>query len=107
MKMLTAIVQAKDTADVCQALSESGIEFTKMATSGGFLRSGNTTLLIGLADERVDEAIEIIRKNCRKRMEKVPAMMTTAMPMAVPHTAEVAVGGAIVFVTDVVRFEKM
>lgn len=107
MKMLTAIVQTKDSGDVGQALSQAGIEFTRMATSGGFLRSGNTTLLIGIADERVDEAIEIIRQNCRRRLEKAPTMMTTAMPMAVSHVAEVSVGGAIVFVTDVERFEKM
>lgn len=107
MKMLTAIVQTKDSADVGQALSEAGIDFTKMATSGGFLRSGNTTLLIGIEDERVDEAIEIIRQNCRRRLEKTPTMMTTATPMAVSHVAEVSVGGAIVFVSDVERFERM
>ena len=105
MKMLTAIVQTKDSADVGQALAEVGVAFTKIATSGGFLRSGNTTLLIGVEDERVDETLDIIRQNCRRRLEKAP--MVTGAPMAVSHMVEVSVGGAIVFVTDVERFEKM
>ena len=106
MKMLTAIVQTKDSADVGQALAEAGVSFTKVATSGGFLRSGNTTLLIGVEDERVDETLEIIRQNCRRRLEKAP-IVTGGAHMAVSHMVEVSVGGAIVFVTDVERFEKM
>ncbi|MBO5051473.1 MAG: cyclic-di-AMP receptor [Clostridia bacterium] len=109
MKMITAIVNKKDTGAVCRALTDEGFEFTKLATTGGFLRDGNTTLLIGVADERLQPAIEVIRHNCAQRLQKVPALPPTEMAATVYHSypAEVMVGGAIVFVSDVLHFEKM
>ena len=56
MKMITAIVNKKDAGDVCDALAQARYTFTKMATTGGFLKAGNVTLLIGTDDEKVDEA---------------------------------------------------
>lgn len=107
MKMITAIVNKKDVNDVSVALTGSGFEFTKMSTSGGFLRAGNVTLLIGTEDEKVDAALDIIRKNCSRRTEMVSAVTASPLPAALAYMTEVTVGGAIVFVTDVVRFEKM
>jgi uncharacterized protein YaaQ len=109
MKMVTAIVNKKDTGTVCRKLTEEGFEFTKLATTGGFLRDGNTTLLIGVEDDKLEAALEVIRCNCAQRLQKVPAMPTTEMAATVYHTypAEVTVGGAIVFVSDILHFEKM
>jgi uncharacterized protein YaaQ len=109
MKMITAIVNKKDTNEVCFALTDHHFEFTKLATTGGFLRAGNTTLLIGVEDEKLDEVLDLIRKNCARRMERVPAMATSEMaPVAYQSMpAEVMVGGAIVFVNDICHFEKM
>ena len=109
MKMITAIVNKKDTVRVCEALTNNGVEFTRLATTGGFLRAGNTTLIIGIDDERLDAALELIRKNCARRMEKVstPSAMDTPVNLHTPQVAEVMVGGAIVFVNDVTYFEKM
>lgn len=107
MKMLTAIVNKKDVNEVSIALSDAGFEFTKMSTSGGFLRAGNVTLLIGTEDEKVEEALSLIRKNCCRRMEMVPSVIAAPIPAALSYMTEVPVGGATVFVTDVVRFEKM
>ena len=106
MKMITAIVQKKDGNEVSRALRDAGFEFTKIATVGGFLSAGNVTLLIGTEDEKVDEAIEILRQNCRRRMESVPTVLSVHM-QSLSYATEVLVGGATVFVTDVVRFEKM
>ena len=109
MKMITAIVNKKDTVRVCDALTNSGVEFTRLATTGGFLRAGNTTLLIGIDDERLESTLELIRKNCARRMEKVstPSAMDTPVHLHIPQVSEVMVGGAIVFVNDVTYFEKM
>ena len=109
MKMITAIVNKRDADAVCDAPTRGNFMFTKMATTGGFLRSGNTTLLIGTEDERVKKAVEIIRENCAQRMEKVPSVISSAGPYAVFNytTAELPVGGATVFVTDVEYYEKM
>ncbi len=61
MKLLIAIVQTADSADVANALLEKGFRVTKLASTGGFLRRGSTTMLIGVEDEQVDEVIEIIK----------------------------------------------
>ena len=107
MKMLTAIINKEDTGSVCRALTEAGFSFTKLATTGGFLMSGNTTLLIGVEDDKVDAVIEAMASKCCRRTEIVPATASYGMTMANSYPLEVTVGGAIVFVTDVVRFEKL
>lgn len=106
MKMITVIVDNSDSDSICHALTDAGFSFTKMATTGGFLRSGNTTLLMGVEDERVDEAIEVIRSKSfrHKEMGNVRYGVNPAMPA--PYPVDITVGGAILFVTDVVRYEK-
>ena len=71
--------------------------------------TGNTTLLIGAADEKVDEILGIIRSHCAQRMEPVPVSpeMGANGTVFFGQSAEVLVGGAIVFVTDVQYYEKM
>ncbi len=62
MKLIIAIVRDTDSDPVSQALTSHNLRVTGIASTGGFLRRGNTTLLIGLDDERVDEALAIIRQ---------------------------------------------
>ena len=107
MKMITAIVNKKDATEVCDALAEAKYSFTRMATSGGFLRAGNMTLLIGTDDEKVDDAIAIIRKHCAQRMEPMPSVVNAGVPAFGYYKTEVLVGGATIFVSPVERFEKM
>ncbi len=107
MKMITAIVNKKDAGEVCDALAEEKYAFTKMASTGGFLKSGNVTLLIGTDDEKVDRALEIIKKHCAQRMEPMPSMVSAGVPAFGYYKTEVLVGGATVFVSSVERFEKM
>ena len=105
MKLITAVISKKDSDTVCQALTEGGFYFTKMSSSGGFLRSGNTTVLIGTEEEKVKSAISIIREHCSRRTESVSApIAATAAPGSM---SQVVVGGATVFVTPVEEFEKM
>lgn len=106
MKLITAVVNRKDASEVCQALTEAGFYFTKMATSGGFLTAGNTTLMLVTEAEEVERAIGIIRSHCSRRVEPVgPMAQTASQPASCP--AEVTVGGATVFVTAVEQFEKL
>jgi len=106
MKMITAIINKKDSNEVCTALTKGGYFFTKMATTGGFLSSGNTTILIGTEDEKVQGAMDIIRKHCSRRTEIVPATVQSTTLVNI-YPAKVIVGGATVFVTNVETFEKM
>ena len=106
MKMITVIVDNSDADSICHGLSDAGFSFTKMATTGGFLRSGNTTLLMGVEDERMEEAIEVIRSKSFRHKE-IGAIRYSANPTMPPsYPVDITVGGAILFVTDVVRFER-
>ena len=106
MKMITAIINKRDTGEVCAALTEAGYYFTRMASTGGFLTGGNTTLLIGTEEDRVSQVVAIIRQNCSRRTEKISSNVQLATPSAA-YPTEVTVGGATLFVSDVTQFEKI
>lgn len=106
MKLIIAIVNKDDSNVVSSALTKEGFSVTRLATTGGFLRAGNTTFMMGVENDRVDAAIAILEKYSQKRTQMVPsttygATAGHAFPM------EVTVGGATVFVTDVERYEKL
>ena len=61
MKMIIVIVKDADAEPVTQALTANDFRVTRIASTGGFLRSGVVTLLIGVDDERVDAGIQVIR----------------------------------------------
>lgn len=69
MKLIIAILNDKDTDIVSQALIAQNFRVTRIASSGGFLRRGSTTLMIGLDAEKVDEAIQVIKENCPAPVE--------------------------------------
>lgn len=64
MKLIIAIIRDDDNEDVSNALIENGYRVTRIASTGGFLRRGMTTLIIGVEDEKVDEAIQIVDEAC-------------------------------------------
>jgi uncharacterized protein YaaQ len=65
MKMIVAIVRDVDDARVIDQLVKQTYRVTRMASTGGFLRRGNVTLLIGVErEERVEGVIEILRQTC-------------------------------------------
>ncbi len=104
MKMVIAIVQDKDAGKLLQRLTKEHISATRLSSSGGFLRSGNTTLLIGIEQERLDFLIELIRQTCRKREETHPQIQPPTIGPAdanIPFPLQVPVGGATVFVLTI------
>lgn len=107
MKMITAIVNKEDTRSVCSALVRAGFSVTRLSTTGGFLMAGNTTLMMGVEDEQVDDCIAVIRERCHQHTEVVPnvAGYNENGPSVDPMV--ITVGGATVFVTNVERFEKL
>lgn len=62
MKMVILIVKDHDADEITQALTAEKYRVTRVASTGGFLRSGVVTFLIGMRDERVEGALELIRK---------------------------------------------
>ncbi|MCL1804578.1 MAG: cyclic-di-AMP receptor [Clostridiales bacterium] len=108
MKMVMCVVDDIDAYSLLDALSEGGFMATKLASSGGFLRRGNTTLLIGVEDEKKDELLELVRKICKPRKQMVPVSPVFAMEESViPTDVEIKMGGAVVFVLDVVENFKI
>ena len=105
MKLITAIISKKDSGEVCRALAEAGYYFTRIASTGGFLTAGNTTLLIGTEEEKVEDVMDVICSHCSQRVEKISSPVQMAAPSAA-MPAEVVVGGAAIFVTAVERFKK-
>ena len=107
MKMIMAVVSGDDSNAVSAALTKARFSVTKLATTGGFLMSGNTTFLIGIDDDKVSEVIDIIAKHSKKRKQMVPSAGMVDVGMYSAFPVEVTVGGAIVFVMNVERFEKV
>ncbi len=64
MKMIVAILKDEDTEPVTLAMAEQGYCVTQIASTGGFLRQGRSTLMIGVHEHQVDQAIETIQANC-------------------------------------------
>ncbi len=111
MKLIIAIVQDEDASRLVNQLMKNGYGVTKLATTGGFLRAGNTTLLIGVDDEKLHCVMEIIEQVCksRKQITAAPSSMGSmgGMPGAASYPVEVTVGGATVFVMSVDQFVKL
>ncbi len=105
---LVVVIAADDEADaLIRALVGRGYPATKVSSTGGFLRRGSATILSGVDAEDVDVVLAIVRTNCRARTELVPAQALPFPESIYPaEPVEVRVGGAIVFVLPVERFEK-
>ena len=108
MKLLIAIVQDEDSGKLVSALMSEGYGVTKLATTGGFLRAGNTTLLIGVDDSKLDGCMSVIEKVChsRKQMAAAPIQQSPVAGSFAPYPIEVVVGGATVFQVNVEQFKK-
>mgnify|MGYP001000915371 FL=1 len=108
MKLIIAIVQDQDAPSLIDDLTEKEHRVTKLASTGGFLKSGNTTLLMGVEDEDVKEVIGIIEDNCKTR-EITTSLLTVSMPgdTYIPYPLEVKVGGATLFILDVEKHVKI
>ena len=91
MKLLIAIVQDADTQKLVKELMSKKHRVTKLASTGGFLKAGNTTLLIGVEEEKVDEVLNTIEGICKSREAK----------------QGVNVGGATVFLMDIDKFKRV
>lgn len=105
MKLIFAIVNKDDSHMVASALIRAGFPNTKLATTGGFLKAGNTTFLLGVADEQVDAVLDVIKKYSKKRTQMVSSAIYGSTEYTT-YPVEITVGGATVFVTDVDHYEK-
>lgn len=88
MKLIVAIIQDQYINKVVRSLMENKIRTTRLSSTGGFLKSGNTTLLIGTEEEHIDKIVDLIKVQCKSTKVK-------------DGNEEVTVGGANLFILDV------
>ena len=105
MKMIIAIVQDKDANKLGGKFVKANVRATRLATSGGFLRSGNTTFI---EDDRVQEVLDLIHdtSHTRKQFMTPAVSLDVSMESTAATPMEVQVGGATVFVQDVEQFHR-
>lgn len=110
MKLVYAIVRNDNEDDVVSRLTQHHYSVTRLSTTGGFLKKGNTTLMIGADDEKVDEVIELIKQECGQHQTltvSMPYISGTTMMNYASMPMSVEVGGATIFVMNVDRYEKI
>jgi uncharacterized protein YaaQ len=109
VKLVVAVVQAEDAGGLLTRLTERGFRATRIKTAGGFLRETNATIFLGVEDERIEAALQVIRENCVTRQQYVNPVPPVMEPgeLFLPYPVEVEVGGATIFVLHVARFERV
>lgn len=108
MKLIMAVVSSDDSREVLDRLTKAGFRATVISTTGGFLREGNTTFFLGTEDQRVAQAIDILRQVCRRRTQWVSPLPTLEGPgLEMAEPIEVSVGGGVVFVMNVEQFVQI
>lgn len=108
MKLVVCIVHNRDKGKITDELVKAGFKFTVIGSTGGFLREGNTTFLIGIKEEERESLMTVIAENCNTREQLVNVMPFEAAPQGafIPSPVKVPVGGAVVFVMNVEQFER-
>ena len=107
VKLVIAIINRDDSGAVTQSLTKKGFSSTRLSTTGGFLLSGNVTILVGVDEEKVQEVIDIIKEHSHSRKQMIPASTEMNYGYYPAMPVEVTVGGATIFVVDVERFEHV
>ena len=102
MKLVLLIVQTKDAKALQKGLVENKFQSTRLTSSGGFLREGNATYMLGVDDDRLEDLFEVVKENCKTRTEliNVGSIDMPSQPL------EVRVGGAVCFVLEMERMER-
>lgn len=69
-KMVMCIIHHEDSEGLTRALNQAGYRVTRSATTGGFLRQGNVSLMIGVDETQVDDVLALIRDNTHTRSRR-------------------------------------
>jgi len=108
MKLAICIVHNRDKGRVTEELVRAGFKFTIIGSTGGFLREGNTTFLIGVEESELTTLQKVLSENSQSRDQLVNVMPYEAAPPGafIPNPVKVPVGGAVMFVMDVEQFHR-
>ena len=108
MKLIVSIIHSDDVDQLTTALRQGGFSSTKISTTGGFLREGNATILVGTEETNVPAVLNIIKHSCHTRTQYVNPLPPVMEPgeLYMPNPVEVQVGGAVIFVLDIERVAR-
>lgn len=107
MKLMLMIVSNDDVQDVTKALIKEKYYVTKLSSSGGLLHNGNTTLLVGVEDEKVSKVIDIVGNYAKTRKKKINAGEPNDQNYFAFLPGSVNVSGATIFVLSVDEYHKL
>lgn len=114
MKLVVAVVRDEYAGQLTDNLTRGGFAATKLASTGGFLKAGNTTFLAGIEADKLEQLLAIIQKSCPKKKTvkgdltfAEGALLAAGTTPGGPLPQEVTVGGATVFVLPVERVVKV
>ncbi len=108
MKLVIGIINNDDVNDLLAEITKASFQATKLSTSGGFLKMGNVTVLVGVEDEKVEQVVEIFKACCSRRTQMIPTtppFLGEGFISASP--VEVTIGGATLFIIDVDKMIKL
>lgn len=108
MKLCICVIHNRDKQRVSDELVRAGYKFTLIGSTGGFLREGNTTLMVGCEEDEVEGLRGVLNSFCqaREQIVNVPAVDAGPQGGMISSPIKVPVGGAVLFVMDVRHFER-
>ncbi|MGB9552993.1 MAG: cyclic-di-AMP receptor [Candidatus Caldatribacteriaceae bacterium] len=106
--LFICVVKDQDASRLVELLREKEISFTKLASTGGFLREGNTTFLIGIDEGKREELLGLIKEVCGRREEIVESTIPVNEPLGpfVPQRVKVTRGGGVLFEIPIRYYER-
>ena len=108
MKLVVAFIQDYDCDRLLQSITNAGLSATKISSMGGFLRTRNTTVMIGVENHDLPTCLRILEQSCRSREEvQLDPSVSVYAEWYAAGVHEVTIGGAVVFVLNVDRFLRM
>jgi uncharacterized protein YaaQ len=109
VKLIVAVVHNEDARVLIDSLLAKQYRATWLHSSGGFLKQSNATILLAVEDGQVDDVVAIVRENCHGRTQTVSPIPPIMEPgqFFLPYPLEVEVGGAVVMVVPLERFERI
>jgi uncharacterized protein YaaQ len=108
MRLVVAFIQDYDSDRLLQSVTQSGLSATKISSLGGFLRTRNSTILIGLEDDQVSLCLRLLEQSCRSRVEvQLDPTVSDYADWYAAGIHEVTIGGAVVFVLKVQDFVRI
>ncbi len=109
MKLVVAVIQDEDADNLVSEIVAASFRVTRISSTGSLLRTGNTSLIVGVEEQDVARVIDLIQQVCKRRTQIAvpysPALEPGLLYLA--ENFEVEIGGAIIFVLNVQRYERL